>query len=58
MEMFINEINKKIKIIQNIFHYGENNEDEKNITLYNNIKSSSVELFEHIKKKKKLKFLF
>ena len=55
MEMFINEINKKIKIIQNIFHYGENNEDEKNITLYNNIKSSSVELFEHIKKKEKIK---
>ena len=55
MEMFINEINKKIKDVQNIFNYSDNKDDDKNIVLYNNIKSSSTELFEHIKKKEKIK---
>ena len=56
MEMFINEINKKIKEVQNIFNSEDNNEEEKNINfLYNNIKSSSTELFDYIKKKEKIK---
>ena len=55
LEMFINEINKKIKVVQNIFNNEENSEDENSLNfLYNNIKSSSAELFEHIKKKEKI----
>ena len=55
MEMFINEINKKIKVVQNIFNNESNNEDEKNFnSLYNNIKSSSTELFDYIKKREKI----
>ena len=55
MEMFINEINKKIKIVQNIFNNGDNTDEEKNLILYNNIKSSSAELLEHIIKREKIK---
>ena len=55
MEMFINEINKKLKQVQNIFNNNNNSEDEKNIVFYNNIKSSTIELFEHIKKREKIK---
>ena len=56
MEMFINEINKKIKVVQKIFNNEENNEEENNFNfLYNNIKSSSTELFEHVSKKEKIK---
>ena len=56
MEMFINEINKKIKMVQNIFNNDENNEDENNFNFfYNNIKSSSAELFDHITKKEEIK---
>ena len=55
MEMFINEINKKIKVVQNIFNNEGNDEEENNFNfLYNNIKSSSAELFDYIKKKEKI----
>ena len=54
MEMFINEINKKLRDVQSIFNNVENKEDEKNNVLYNNIKSSSSELFDHINKKEKI----
>ena len=54
MEMFINEINKKIKIVQNIFNNCDNIDEDKNLILYNNIKSSSAELFEHIIKREKI----
>ena len=55
MEMFINEINKKIKVVQNIFNSEDNGEEENNFNfLYNNIKSSSAELFDYIKKKEKI----
>ena len=55
MEMFINEINKKIKVVQNIFNSANNTEEEKNINLYNNIKSSAIEIYEHIKKRENIK---
>ena len=56
MEMLINEVNKKIKMVQNIFNKEENNEDENNFNfLYNNIKSSTTELFEHVSEKEKIK---
>ena len=55
MEMFINEINKKIKMVQNIFNNTSNPQEEKNIILYNDIKASSIELFKHIKKREDLK---
>ena len=55
MEMFINEIDKKIKMVQNIFNNTSNPQEEKNIILYNDIKASSIELFKHIKKREDLK---
>ena len=55
MEMFINEINKKIKLVQNIFNNGDNTDEEKNLIFYNNIKSSSFELLDHITKREKIK---
>ena len=54
MEMFLNEINKKLNDVQSIFNNVENKEDEKNIVLYNNIKSSSIELLDHINKREKI----
>ena len=54
MEMFINEINKKLKDVQSIFNNIDNKEDEKMVS-YNNIKSSSIELLDHIKKREKIK---
>ena len=58
MEMFINEINKKLRDVQSIFNNVEK-EDEKSIVLYNNIKSSSIELLDHITKREKIQiFVF
>ena len=56
MEMLINEINKKIKIVQNIYNSQDNNNEEENISfLYNNIKSTSPELVDHIQKREHIK---
>ena len=56
LEIFINEINKKIKVIQNIFNNNEFiNENDISTFNYNNTKSDCHELLEHINKREKIK---
>ena len=56
LEIFINEINKKIKVIQNIFNNNNvSNEPEISNLNYNNLNADSHELLKHINKKEFIK---
>ena len=56
LELFINEINKKIKIIQNIFNNNDTNNDSELSNLnYNNLNADNYELLKHINKKEFIK---
>ena len=57
IEILINEINKKIKIVRNVFNSSNNdlmNESENYDLYYNDIKADSPELLNHINKIEKL----
>ena len=57
IEIFKNEINKKIKNIQNIFNnnINDSNNDENEVRNYNTIKADAAEISEHINKREKIK---